>query len=214
MPLRPAPKQARAKQTRLRLLESAVDRLAENGWAATTVADISKHAQATRGAAGYYFPTRADLVTAAVAEIVESRMLDIVEAARSIDTDEPDGLRTVVRYLFDAFASPLFKAALHLVVAAVGDHDLRHDVTTLQKRIGRATHTAAASALNVDDSDPATHRLVQATLDLARGLALADLLTDDTERRHSIADQWAASLESSVLRRPTSTRNPPEPSNP
>ena len=37
--------------------------------------------------------------------------------------------------------------------------------------------------------------LVQATLDLVRGLGLAGTITDDTRRRHRILDQWAATLD-------------------
>ncbi|HET6707646.1 MAG TPA: TetR/AcrR family transcriptional regulator, partial [Amycolatopsis sp.] len=37
--------------------------------------------------------------------------------------------------------------------------------------------------------------LVQATLDLARGLGLANLLTDDTRRRRQIVREWARTLE-------------------
>lgn len=206
MPHPMIPKQERAKQTRLRLLESAVESLAENGWAATTLAEVAKRAKATRGAVVYYFPTRADLVTAAIAEVVECRMVEVVESARSIRTDTPDGLRFAVRHLFDAYATPLFKAALHLWVAAAGDDDLHQEISLLEKRIGRAAHSAATAALGVDDSDPATHRLVQATLDLARGLALAGLLTDDTDRRHRIADEWASSLRLvSIREQPTSS---------
>jgi hypothetical protein len=36
--------------------------------------------------------------------------------------------------------------------------------------------------------------LVQATMDLARGLGLANLLTDDTARRSQIVAQWARVL--------------------
>jgi hypothetical protein len=37
--------------------------------------------------------------------------------------------------------------------------------------------------------------LVQATLDLVRGLALADTITDDAARRERILDHWAEVLE-------------------
>jgi hypothetical protein len=40
--------------------------------------------------------------------------------------------------------------------------------------------------------------LVQATLDLVRGLGLAATLTDDTARRNRILDQWAAVLDARV----------------
>jgi hypothetical protein len=39
---------------------------------------------------------------------------------------------------------------------------------------------------------------VQATLDLARGLGLANLLTDDGSRRARIAAQWARMLDATL----------------
>ncbi len=64
----------------------------------------------------------------------------------------------------------------------------------------------AVESLGVDDSDPVTHRLVQATLDLARGLGgLADVLTDDSRRRTEVVKQWAAQLDSTLVRVPVAT---------
>ena len=37
--------------------------------------------------------------------------------------------------------------------------------------------------------------LVQATLDLVRGLGLANTITDDTRRRGRILDEWARTLD-------------------
>jgi hypothetical protein len=54
--------------------------------------------------------------------------------------------------------------------------------------------------------------LVQATLDLARGLALAGLLTDDTRRRKHVASAWAGILDAS-LHRPTHQEDPPDSQN-
>jgi hypothetical protein len=41
---------------------------------------------------------------------------------------------------------------------------------------------------------------VQATLDLVRGLGLANTLTDDAARRERILDEWAAVLDTRVGR--------------
>lgn len=48
--------------------------------------------------------------------------------------------------------------------------------------------------LEVDDSDPQSRALIQATLDLSRGLALANLITDDSKRRRRVAATWADQL--------------------
>ncbi|PQM48943.1 hypothetical protein C1Y40_00840 [Mycobacterium talmoniae] len=39
---------------------------------------------------------------------------------------------------------------------------------------------------------------MQITLDLARGLGLADVLTDDSVRRRAIAKQWSATLATAL----------------
>jgi hypothetical protein len=41
---------------------------------------------------------------------------------------------------------------------------------------------------------------VQATLDLVRGLGLADLLTDDSARRTRLLNQWAVTLDRALGR--------------
>ena len=40
--------------------------------------------------------------------------------------------------------------------------------------------------------------LVQATLDLVRGLGLANTITDDTARRHRILTAWAHTLDAEL----------------
>jgi hypothetical protein len=42
---------------------------------------------------------------------------------------------------------------------------------------------------------------VQATLDLARGLGLADTLADDSRRRERVVAHWAGLLDSAIARR-------------
>jgi hypothetical protein len=50
---------------------------------------------------------------------------------------------------------------------------------------------------------PGVRESIQATLDLARGLGLANLLTDDSKRRHRITAEWSRILEQ-IVRRPAS----------
>ena len=93
------------------------------------------------------------------------------------------------------FTGPLFSAALELWVAARTDAALRAAVGPLEPRIGRETHRSTVELLGFDESEPGVRELVQATLDLVRGLGLANMLTDDTARRGRILDQWAEVLD-------------------
>jgi hypothetical protein len=89
----------------------------------------------------------------------------------------------------------VFTAALELWVAARTDPELRGAVGPLEQRIGREVHRSTVELLGVDESRPGARELVQATLDLARGLGLANTITDDAARRTRILDHWADVLD-------------------
>ncbi|GAB2992859.1 TetR/AcrR family transcriptional regulator [Streptomyces pseudoechinosporeus] len=186
-----APKQDRSRATRKRLLEAAVACLAEHGWAGSTVSVVAECAGVSRGAAQHHFPTREDLFTAAVEYVAEQRST----ALRALFPDGPADRRAVVCALVDLYTGPLFRAALHLWVAASNEDQLRPRVTELEARVGRETHHIAVDLLGADESRPGVRETVQGFLDMARGLGLANLLTDDGVRRERIVAQWAKLLD-------------------
>jgi hypothetical protein len=49
--------------------------------------------------------------------------------------------------------------------------------------------------LGADESRAGVRELVQGTLDMVRGLGLADTITDDARRRKRILDRWAVTLD-------------------
>ncbi|MGV9337752.1 TetR/AcrR family transcriptional regulator [Streptomyces sp. NPDC003688] len=188
------PKQDRSRATRQRLLEAAVACLAEYGWAGSTVAVVAERAGVSRGAAQHHFPTREDLFTAAVEYVAESRSV----ALRELFPDGPGDRRAVISALIGLFTGPLFRAALHLWVAASNEEQLRGRVTELEGRVGRECHRIAVELLDADESRPGVRETVQGLLDMARGLGLATLLTDDTARRERVVAQWAVLLDDAL----------------
>ena len=108
------------------------------------------------------------------------------------------GTEAIVSRVFDLFTGPLFRAALMLWVAAAAEPQLRDQVVPLEARIGREVHRVVVDLLGVDEGEPGVRETVQATLDLARGLGLANLLTDDGARRRGIAQHWAAVLDATL----------------
>lgn len=189
-----APKQDRSRATRQRLLEAAVACLAEYGWAGSTVSVVAERAGVSRGAAQHHFPTREDLFTAAVEYVAEERST----ALRALFPEGAADRRAVVAALVDLYTGPLFRAALHLWVAASNEEQLRPRVTELEARVGRETHRIAVELLSADESRPGVRETVQGLLDMSRGLGLANLLTDDGGRRERVVAQWAALLDASL----------------
>lgn len=194
------PKQDRSRATRQRLLEATIDCLAEMGWAAATVSVVAERAGVSRGAAQHHFPTREDLITAALEYMFDSRTQQAKGEAKAVSAPAEGVARTeaVVAGLVESFTGPLFKAALQVWTHAAADPALRERIVPLEAKFGRISHRRAVAALGVDDGDPVAHHLVQATLDMARGLGLADVLTDDSARRKQIVSQWAATLHAGL----------------
>ena len=188
------PKQDRSRATRQRLLEAAVACLAEHGWAGSTVSVVAERAGVSRGAAQHHFPTREDLFTAAVEYVAEERST----ALRALFPEGAADRRAVVAALVDLYTGPFFRAALHLWVAASNEDQLRDRVTELEARVGRETHRIAVELLHADESRPGVRETVQGLLDMSRGLGLANLLTDDGERRERVVTQWSELLDGAL----------------
>ena len=193
------PRQDRSRATRARLLESAICCLAELGWGGATVAVIAERAGVSRGATQHYFPTREDLLTAALEHMAEVRLAEIRREAARLPAGSPHRTRDVVGLLVRLYTGPLFRAALQIWAAASASDFLRGLVLPLEARLGREAHKAAIELLDADESVPGVHEAVQATLDLARGLGLADTLADDSRRRDRVIAQWAAMLDAVVV---------------
>ncbi|MET9606335.1 TetR/AcrR family transcriptional regulator [Streptomyces sp. NPDC006512] len=188
------PKQARSRVTRRHLLEAAVSCLAEHGWAGSTVAVVAERAGVSRGAAQHHFPTREALFTAAVAHVAEERSTALRELFHTAPAPRP----AVVEAIVDLYTGTLFRAALQLWVAASNEEQLRPQVTDLEARVGRETHRIAVELLGADESVPGVRETVQGLLDMARGLGLANVLTDDTARRARVVAQWSRIVEATL----------------
>ncbi|WP_024874201.1 TetR/AcrR family transcriptional regulator [Saccharomonospora piscinae] len=188
------PQQERSRTTRARLVTAAAECLAERGWTGTTVGVVAERAGVSRGAAQHHFPTREDLVVATVEYLAEQQISEVRRRAETLPRGRGRA-EPVARMLLNLYTGPMFRAALHLWVAASTDEALRAVLAPLEARVGREAHRVAVELLEADESAPGVRETVQSTLDLARGLGLASLLSDDSKRRERLVRQWAELLE-------------------
>ncbi|WP_019901423.1 TetR/AcrR family transcriptional regulator [Salinispora arenicola] len=187
------PQQERSRATQARLLEATVECLVEHGWSGTTTTVVATRAGVSRGAQLHHYPTKAALVTAAVAHLAERRAEELRVEAEALPAG-PRRLDRVVDLLAAAFTGPLFVAALELWVAARTDRELRAALVPLEARLGREMHRLTVAMLEVDERRPGVREAVQATLDLLRGLGVANLLNDDSVRRAALLTAWKHQL--------------------
>lgn len=196
-----APQQERSRLTQQRLLGATIDCLVEFGWSGATTTVIAERAGVSRGAQLHHYPTRASLVLAAVEHLAELRAAELrVEAAALGDLAPHERHQRVLDMLAASFTGPLFVAALEVWMAARTDTDLRAALIPLEAKVGREMHRLAVDLLGADESKPGVREAVQATLDLLRGLGVANLLTDDSARRRALLTAWKVHLATTLNR--------------
>jgi AcrR family transcriptional regulator len=188
------PNAERSHSTRTRLMEATVDCLAELGWSGTTTTVVAERAGVSRGAQLHHYPTKAALVVAAI-EHLAIRRRDEMRAAAATLPAGADRTAAVLEHLAAHHTGPLFTAALEVWVAGRTDHALREALVPVEAKVGREVHRLTVEMLGVDEGRPGVREAVQATLDLMRGLGVANLLTDDCARRQRLLRQWAATLD-------------------
>jgi AcrR family transcriptional regulator len=191
------PQEERTRAMRQRLLEATVECLVDAGFNGTSTTLVSKVAGVSRGAQLHHFPTKNDLVVAAVRHLAEQRREEFARVTHQLPVGE-GRTRAVLGEMADYVTSPFFTAALELWVAARSDEQLLAAVGPLEIEVGRELHRIAVELLDVDESQPGVRELIQATLDLLRGLGLANTLGDDSRRRSRILDQWAVTLDQAL----------------
>jgi AcrR family transcriptional regulator len=195
------PQQERSRATQQRLLEATVECLVEFGWSGASTTVIAERAGVSRGAQLHHYPTRAALVLAAVEHLAERRAAEIRAEAAALADDPDHRVDRVIDMLAAAFTGPLFVAALEVWVAARTDADLKSALVPLEAKVGREMHRLAVDLLSADETRPGVREAVQATLDLLRGLGVANLLSDDSHRREQLLAAWKRQL-AALIREP------------
>ena len=125
--------QARSVATRAALLDAALASLVEDGYAATTTIEVARRAGVSRGAQLHHFPSKAELLTAAVEHLLERRLAEFEQALASIDPSA-DRLDAAVDIVWSQFRGPVFVAWVELWIAARTDTTLSAAVAEMDVR--------------------------------------------------------------------------------
>jgi AcrR family transcriptional regulator len=170
----------RTAATQSALLEATVDCLSELGYAATSTTEIVRRAGLSRGAQVHHFPTKGDLVVAAMERLFERRLAEF----RETFFGRRAGMRNLdaaVDLLWSMFQGPTFNAWLELVVAARTD-------PTLKTRLAEVTaHFDDEVQVIFDELFPelsatgATRGVARFSFALLDGLAIQQLVRPDPQ---------------------------------
>jgi AcrR family transcriptional regulator len=178
----------RSAATREALLDATLASLVEDGYAGTTTARVCERAGLSRGAHLHHFQTRAALMAAAVEHLADQLAEQLLPEVESLP-DGPDRSAAGLDLLWQAYAGPLFQAALDLWTHARTDPELRASLEPVERMLERQT-ARLARHLFPDLADREDfERLVVMAVATVRGLALLDTFQPDAGRN---ARHWPA----------------------
>src|SRR3954466_6844677 len=101
------PKQARAHETKSKLLTAAVDELLEHGYIGLSTSSVARRAGVSRGAQQNYFPHKQTLVTEAVRHLAQLSRDEIKVRVAAVPRGRAR-VQTGLDQLFAAYSGPLF----------------------------------------------------------------------------------------------------------
>src|SRR5512140_1521509 len=105
----PRTQQQRRDETRRALLDAAVESLIEVGFAHTTTLEVQRRAKVSRGALLHHFPSKAELLVAAVDHLAEMRAREMKAFASQLPPERvkrPSGDATGLAGTDDLEAAP------------------------------------------------------------------------------------------------------------
>ena len=166
----------RTATTRAALLDATVDCLVELGFRGTTTTEVAHRAGVSLGALLHHFPTKADLLAAAVGDVLARRQAEFRKALADAEMGT-DRLQTAIDVLWSLYRGPTFTAWLELWVAARTDPELARAVLVVEAEFERTAIEITRELFADDDVTPeyATSAM-RFTLALMDGVALQGLV--------------------------------------
>ena len=181
--------------TRNLIVEAAIDCFVELGYARTTTTRIAEAAGLSRGAMLHHFPSKIDIVKAAVEQLHAKRLKAFRKAANQAPPAGKGRVHVGVQAYWQHVRHPMFVAFFELSVAARTDPELEAILKPAQAAFYQEWYNTATELFPEWQSDKAAFDLA---LDLSRylieGLAVSALTHEETERSQYLLEYLEESL--------------------
>jgi AcrR family transcriptional regulator len=203
----PRTQQQRRDETRRALLDAAVESLIEVGFARTTTLEVQRRAAVSRGALLHHFPSKTELLVAAVDHLAEMRARELKMLAAQL----PDGrARTdaVLDLLWQCFSGTFFQVAMELRTAARTDPELRPVLIAAERALRDRILLQARTLFGRDVSEhPGLERALDFTLQFMIGAAMSAVLHKDDARLRDLIEDFKTVFPTVLTNAATKRRN-------
>lgn len=163
----------RSAETQQALLDATVDCLLELGYARTTTRVVAERAGVSRGAQTHHYPTRDDLVVAAVERLFDTEARRFVERFEALPAERRN-FDEGIGILWEIVSDRTYPAILEMIVAGRTDPELRVVVHGVAAKLERTVADLLGSLFPDVAGDEGTARvLIDLAFSLVQGAAVA-----------------------------------------
>jgi AcrR family transcriptional regulator len=186
--------QARSLATRERLVRATLDEIHAVGYHAATTHQIAERARVSRGALLHHFPTRADIVLAALETLLADGTAEIKAVSHDVRTGALP-LADFVEFLWQLFSGRFFQLSMEMINEARTDPDLRQCLIPVVQRFHAALDAIWAEFCDADARPPREARIIlNLTVNLMRGMGVQTVLRPDPDYYRDLIEAWKAVL--------------------
>lgn len=196
------PAQARSVAMRKNLIDATLDVIFDLGYRVASTPEFSRRAGVSRGALVHHFPTRSDIIIAAMEQLLGDGTREIRAATAKVAKQELS-LDDFVEFLWQMFSGRFFYISLEFINEARTDTELRARMIPVVKDFHTALDNIWAEFENQSDGMPQRTRVaLNLTICLVRGMGVQTVLKSDPEYFRSMLDAWKAILSDLVQDKP------------
>jgi len=184
----------RSAEMRVRLLDATIECLVEYGYAGTTTPRVAEKAGVTRGAQVHHFPSKTDLVIAAIRHLAAKRAEAAIREMGTVTTSD-NPIAAALNLIWDIHQGPIFVATVELWVAGRTDPTLAREMAKIEPVATANLVAGMAQVFPGAEAGGELRSFFFTAMDVIRGILISNFVEPDATRAsvNGIAPQRASS---------------------
>lgn len=188
--------QTRSLLTRAKLIEGTLDVIYEVGFKSATTERFAAKAGVSRGAMLHHFPTREDIIAAAMEHLLQSGTEEIRAKVSEVNAGTVS-MDDLIDFIWRLYSGRFFYLSLEMVVEARSNALFRMKMVPVLKEFHSALDTIWRSLIGQD-----AHRarravvILNLTVCLLRGMGVQTVLRSDNTYYEEMIEMWKQVLPS------------------
>lgn len=178
----------RSATTRQAVLDATIACLIEHGYGGTTTTAIQERAGVSRGALTHQFPSKNELLAAAIVHLAEVRAAEMLASASQKPASSIEPVEAGLRALWATFKTDLFQGAIELWIASRTDDGLHATLIEAEREIARQYNRAGELLFGDAAHRDGFARGMESVVIHMRGAALTGVLRRSSKDEETIAE--------------------------